>query len=87
MSPATDHWQRAHADYLSVLLFKQTEQPTVLKGNIATCVASVLQVAGLLTILVLSKRDLKREQEEDNTVPEDEAPRYPSEVQDLDSKR
>jgi hypothetical protein len=59
----------------------------VLKGNIATCVASVLQVVGLLTILVLSKRDLKREQEEDDTVSEDEAPRYPSEVEDLDSKR
>jgi hypothetical protein len=43
-----------------VLLFKQTEQPYVHKGNIAASVASGLQVLGLVTILYLSTRDSKR---------------------------
>jgi hypothetical protein len=43
-----------------VLLFKQTEQPRVLKGTIATSVASALQAVGLLGILYLSKRDERR---------------------------
>jgi hypothetical protein len=45
---------------ISVLLFKQTEQPVVHKGNIAASVASALQVIGLVTILFLSGRDQKR---------------------------
>ncbi len=44
-----------------VLLFKTTEQPRVLKGNISVVVAQVLLIGVLLTILHLSNRDQRRE--------------------------
>lgn len=43
-----------------MLLFKQTEQPTVFKGNVATAVASGLLNVFVFIILYLSKRDEKR---------------------------
>ncbi|OCF58419.1 hypothetical protein L486_04452 [Kwoniella mangroviensis CBS 10435] len=46
--------------WLPLLLFKQTEQPAVHKGNIAASVATAFQFIGLLGILYLSTRDQKR---------------------------
>lgn len=46
--------------WLPLLLFKTSEQPRVLKGNISVVVAQVLLIGVLLAILQLSKRD-KRE--------------------------
>ena len=46
-----------------VLLFKQTEQPRVYKGNIAVSVATAASVGGLFAILFLSKRDEKRKRD------------------------
>ncbi|PBK99216.1 MFS general substrate transporter [Armillaria gallica] len=47
--------------WLPLLLFKTTEQPRVLKGNISVVVAQVLLIGVLLAILHLSKRDQRRE--------------------------
>lgn len=44
-----------------VLLFRQPEQPTVYKGNIAAATASAIQAGLVLLILYLSTRDAKRE--------------------------
>ncbi|EJT48520.1 hypothetical protein A1Q1_02428 [Trichosporon asahii var. asahii CBS 2479] len=44
----------------SMLLFKQTEQPTVFKGNVATSVAAGLLNVFIFLILYLSKRDERR---------------------------
>lgn len=43
-----------------MLLFKQTEQPTVFKGNVATSVAAGLLNVFIFLILYLSKRDERR---------------------------
>lgn len=43
-----------------MLLFKQTEQPTVFKGNVATSVAAGLLNIVIFVILYLSKRDERR---------------------------
>lgn len=42
---------------MTVLLFKQTDQPAVRSGNIAASVASVLQASAICLILFLSTRD------------------------------
>ncbi|KAK0457706.1 major facilitator superfamily domain-containing protein [Desarmillaria tabescens] len=47
--------------WLPLLLFKTTEQPRVLKGNISVVVAQALLIGVLLAILHLSMRDQKRE--------------------------
>ncbi|KAK0188762.1 major facilitator superfamily domain-containing protein [Armillaria mellea] len=46
--------------WLPLLLFKTTEQPQVLKGNISVVVAQILLIGVLLAILRLSKRDQRR---------------------------
>jgi hypothetical protein len=46
--------------WLPLLLFKQTEQPRVLKGTIAAAVAQVVLFVCFLAIMWLSDRDDKR---------------------------
>lgn len=46
----------------AVIFFKQTEQPTVFKGNIAVSTASGLLCIFTMLILYLSNRDEKRKQ-------------------------
>lgn len=70
-----------------VLLFKQTEQPRVYKGNIAASVATALSVGGLLAILFLSKRDGRRKRafsEEEVTIPGSDT--YPGTPEDVETK-
>lgn len=45
--------------WLPLLLFKQTEQPRVLKGTVASSVAQIFLVGAFLAILYLSTRDEK----------------------------
>jgi hypothetical protein len=66
-----------------VLLFKQTEQPVVYKGNIAASTASALQALGLVAILILSGRDQKRRAARQEEVPETpyETPGTPEDIE------
>ncbi|KAG7530530.1 hypothetical protein FFLO_04956 [Filobasidium floriforme] len=54
--------------WLPLLLFKQTEQPRVLKGTIAASVASALQAGCILAILYLSNRDFRRSRDHEESL-------------------
>ncbi|KAK6906822.1 hypothetical protein I203_100809 [Kwoniella mangroviensis CBS 8507] len=71
--------------WLPLLLFKQTEQPAVHKGNIAASVATAFQFIGLLGILYLSTRDQKRRIGAE--VNEGELIRSNEVIEDVDSKK
>ncbi|WWC65413.1 uncharacterized protein I303_108031 [Kwoniella dejecticola CBS 10117] len=73
--------------WLPLLLFKQTEQPTVHKGNIAASVATALQFLGLLGILYLSTRDFKRQAQVQGDLVAEEEAQTPGAVEDVDRKQ
>ncbi|WWD21545.1 hypothetical protein CI109_106031 [Kwoniella shandongensis] len=75
--------------WLPLLLFKQTEQPRVHKGNIAASVASALQAFGILAILFLATRDDRRATSQPlvdrstvEDLPGEERSRSPSDLED-----